>query len=468
MIRFQLRALFTICLVFSAFISGLAEEVKPVKYVFLFIGDGLSIPQRIMAEEFMQKTEKRGLYMNSMKHQALTSTRAANSFITDSAASGTAIACGEKTNNGHIGVAADGKRRLESVAEVAKKNGRKVGIITTVTLNHATPASFYAHNSSRGNAYDIGLDLIASEFDYFGGGGLDKPNDDKSKNYKGDFYKLAAESGYTVSRNKDDFKKIKPGIGKVVSVGASGALPYTIDTPKDELRLSDFTRQGIEMLQDSPNGFFMMVEGGAIDWMCHANDATTTLYEIIDFDNAIAVAFEFAEKHPEETLIVVTGDHETGGLTLGFIGTGYSSYIELLKNQKASSGELGSMIRKLGREKGEKITFDDLKHLVTEKSGLIFAKDGKREKGGMNLSESEEKELENLYKKSLENGKLAHGSEIARNIVRMVNNKAGLGWTSNAHTALPVNTTASGPEAKHFSNMIDNTDIAKILKQTVK
>lgn len=467
--RFRLLSLVFLCLILAPTLLQ-AQNPKPVKYVFLFIGDGLSIPQRMMAEEYLRKTENRGLHINAMTHQALTTTSAANSFITDSAASGTAIACGEKTNNGRIGVASDGKRKLESVAEVAHKNGRKVGIVTSVTLNHATPASFYAHNESRGNAYDIGLDLVNSNFEYFGGGGIENYKDEKAKNYKGHLYQMAAnEKGYFVSRSKEDFAKIKPGLPnmkKVISIGASGALPYAIDTPDEGLRLADFTRQGIGLL-DNPKGFFMMVEGGAIDWMCHANDAATTLREIVEFDNAVGVAVEFQKKHPKDTLIVVTGDHETGGLTLGFAGTGYSSYIELLKHQKASVNEIGSRIKAFGKEKPD-ASFDDVKPLLTKLSGLQFAKDGKREKGGMNLTENEEKELENVFKSLFDNGKLAHGSALARTMVRMINNKAGLAWTSTAHTALPVSTTSQGSGAELFTNTIDNTDIAKRLKTLVK
>ena len=140
-----------------------------VKYVFLFIGDGMSVPQRMMTEEFSREVNGGGLYINSMPFQAITTTRAFDSFITDSAASGTAIACGTKTRNGRLGVDADGKK-LVSVAEVARDSGKKVGIITSVTLNHATPAAFYAHNDNRGNAYEIALDMLESGFDFFGGG----------------------------------------------------------------------------------------------------------------------------------------------------------------------------------------------------------------------------------------------------------------------------------------------------------
>ncbi len=371
-----------------------AAPVVCPKYVFLFIGDGMSIPQRYMAEEYLKKTEQRGLRINAMPVQTLTTTSSANSFITDSAAAGTAIACGEKTNNGFIGVDPDGKR-LESVAEVAKKSGRKVGIVTSVTLNHATPAAFYAHNASRGAAYDIGLDLIESGFDYFGGGGIEEANDDKAENYKGNLYELAKEKGYIVSQTQEGFRIISPGNKKVISMGSEGALPYWIDEkqkPEAEraLRLVDFTRQAISQL-DNENGFFIMVEGGSLDWACHANNAASALHEILEFDEAVGVALKFQEKNPD-TLIVVTGDHETGGLTLGNRERAYSSNIELLEQQKTS-------------------------------------KDAKEAK------------------------------ELAQ--------KAGLGWTTGAHTALPVLTTAQGTAAFYFADAKDNTDIAKLLKQLI-
>ena len=461
MLRNQFRFVIVLAIALMSVFHIQAAEIQPVKYVFLFIGDGLSLPQRMMAEEFLKKTENRDLRINTLEFQAVTTTSAANSFITDSAASGTAIACGEKTNNGYLGVTPNG-RRLESVAEVAKKSGRKVGIVTSVTLNHATPAAFYAHNSSRGNAYDICLDALASNFDYFGGGGFEKPDDEKAKNYRGDFYKLAEEAGYTISRTPEEFQKIKPNAGKVISLGASGALPYNIDAKPGDLRLPDFTRQAIEQLEN-PKGFFLMVEGGAIDWMCHANDAATTLQETLEFDDAVGVALKFAEKHPQETLIVVTGDHETGGLTLGFIGTGYSAYLEFLTNQKASTDELARTFRHFKRDNKD-ATFNDLKPLITEKSGLKF--EGEPKNGNMILSENEQKEIESAYKKTFEDEKPDSGA-LGRAVVRLINAKAGLGWTSNAHTALPVITTAKGPESQNFSNMMDNTDIAKRLKQTV-
>ena len=133
------------------------------KYVFVFIGDGMSTPQRMVAEEFARTTGRADFAMNALPYQVNTRTKSANAIITDSAAAATAIACGEKTNNGMLGVRPDGTR-IDSVAEVAKRRGMKVGVVTSVTIVHATPAGFYAHNKNRGNTYQIALDLIASAY----------------------------------------------------------------------------------------------------------------------------------------------------------------------------------------------------------------------------------------------------------------------------------------------------------------
>lgn len=436
-----------------------AQAAKPVKYVFLFIGDGMSIPQRMTAEELARINTGKGLAINSMPHQALTTTRSANSFITDSAASGTAIACGSKTNNGMIGMDPKGGR-LKSVAEVARDSGRKVGILTSVTLNHATPAAFYGHNRSRGNYYDLGLDLVESGFDFFGGGGIAECDDKKAKSYKGDIYEIAEGRGYTVVRK--DMKALaalKPGCGKVIATGADGALMYNLDAP-DSPRIADFTKKAIELL-DNERGFFIMVEGGKIDWMCHANDAATVMAEVADFDNAVKVALEFARKNPRDTLVVVTGDHETGGLTMGFAGTAYNSYIDRLNAQKCSREAFNSASKKLAGG-GKDIEFEDVIPLLSESFGFVFDEDSE---SPLALSEAERGELEKAFwrwKKDVSKGALSLAA------AKILNNKAGLAWTSDAHTALPVETSAQGAGAEIFSGTIDNTDIAKILKELVR
>ena len=438
-----------------------ADAAKP-KYVFLFIGDGMSIPQRMVTEQYSKLTRGRGLAINDMGCQGVTTTSSADSFITDSAASGTAIACGEKTNNGRIGMDAEGTRRLVSIAEVAKAAGKKVGIVTSVTINHATPASFYGHNVSRVNYYQLGLDLIASDFDYFGGGGVAQNDKQDDPMFKGDIYVVAKQAGYTVARNRAEFEAIKPGMGKVLAVGATNELPYDIDMGPDDIHLVEFTKQAISMLEDGPNGFFLMVEGGLIDYMCHANDAATTIREVLAMDECVEVAKEFAAKHPTETLIVVTGDHETGGLTLGFAGTGYQSFIQNLGGQTCSRDVMQGKFNALQGK-----TFDDAKAVIAEASGLIFGQPDQAKLGNMYLSANDEAELQRAFERQFKDGGNDHHS-LANAVIKMVDNKSAVAWTSGAHTALPVSTTASGIGAQNFANMLDNTNIARRMKELVK
>ncbi len=234
------------------FLAGLVFAEGP-KHVFLFIGDGMSLPQRMLAE-------KEGpLAMNTLPFQAPTRTSSASDYVTDSAAAATAIACGVKTRNGSVGLDPEGKR-LVSCAELAKKAGKKVGILTTVPITHATPAGFYAHRESRKMTKEIEADRLASGFDFF--------------------------AGHAEASLKN------PGPA-----------------------LADLVRKALAALE-GPEGFFLMAEGGLIDWAGHANDTEALIRETRAFDDAVKVALEFLEKHPDDTLVIVTGDHETGGLTL--------------------------------------------------------------------------------------------------------------------------------------------------------
>ncbi|MBQ7208761.1 MAG: alkaline phosphatase [Lentisphaeria bacterium] len=423
---------------------------KNPKYVFLFIGDGMATPQRMVADEFSRKMGRGQLAINTLPYHATTRTSCVNSLVTDSAAAATAIACGEKTRSGRIGMDASGERKLESVAYVARRGGKKVGIVTSVTINHATPAGFYAHRRSRAQYYAIGLDLIGSGFDYFGGGGVAKHDDKTAPEYKGDIYELAAKAGYKVVRDKAGLLALTPADGKVLASGASGKLPYSIDGRKDVATLAEYTAKGIELL-DNPKGFFMMVEGGAIDWCGHANEAAGNLHEVLALDEAVRVALKFAEKHPDETLIIVTGDHETGGMTMGFAGTGYAIYMERLTNQKCSHEAFAETVKAASKGRSD-FSFEDAKKLLAENFGFKFTGDPKKDP--MVINDKELKILQDGFKKN----KLPNAARL------VMAGKAGIGWTSGSHTALPVLTTSKGAGAELFSGFIDNTDIAKKLK----
>jgi len=449
-------------------ITTVVAAQKP-KYVFLFIGDGMSTPQRMVAEEFASKIGYGNLAMNRLPYQASTRTKSANSVITDSAAAATAIACGAKTDNGKLGVTPDGAR-LESVAEIAKRQGMKVGIITTVTIVHATPAGFYAHRPSRGLSYQIALDLVASGFDYFAGGGVGgKADDRKDPEYRGNVFGLARAAGYTVATNKAQWAALAPG-SKSWSAFAESALDFAIDADGSQPTLAELVEKGIELLQ-SPSGFFMMCEGGKVDYAGHANDAATNLRDVIALDEAVKVALAFAAKHPEDTLVITTGDHETGGLSMGFAGTGGRFKVEMLAGQKCSAERFSSAVKGILRKDPE-TPFKAVEPLLAEKFGFVF--EGS-DKDPMKLRPDEIKEL----MKAFENDRGYVKREIADTTAHDVKRRylfasvakrvlaahAGVGWSSGGHTALPTLTTAQGKCADILVGMEDNTDIANRLKK---
>ena len=450
-------------ILFGAFVcaSAVAFAAAP-KYVFVFIGDGMSTPQRLMAEDFSKRTGRGELAMNHLARRTETATKSANKVVTDSAAAATAIACGEKTDNGMLGMRPDGTR-IESVAEVAKKAGRKVGIVTTVTIVHATPAGFYAHNRSRGDSRAIAMDLVKSGFDYFAGGGIGGWTQPKGGYFdtNGNFVKLEEGSeavpgidpyslwqtnGYSFV--KDDlaaFKALKPGRPVWCVFGESG-MDYALDRDGSQPTLAEIVEKGIELL-DGPDGFFLMCEGGKVDYAGHANDAGGSVAEQLSLDDAVKVATRFAKAHPGETLIVTTGDHETGGLIRGITGAGAAFDPALLKHQRCTASKFSSILKN-AQEKNAAFSFDDAMALVRENFGLG---------GPVPLTDADRDEL----KKSFEQKKPAEFAGAAK---RILSAHAGLAWKSGGHTALPTMTTAEGPGSEILEGMTDNTEIGARLK----
>jgi alkaline phosphatase len=438
---------------------------QPAKYVFFFIGDGLGLPQKTAAEQFTGKP----LVMDSFPAQGITTTYAADRFITGSAASATALGAGQKTNIGMIGMDPT-QKNVKSLAEMAQEKGMKVGVLSSVSIDHATPAAFYAHVPKRSQYHYIDHQLAESGFDLFAGGGLKDPlGKRKGIEAKGDALKKARDNGYTIVTNKADWMKLTPESGKVIAwnewLQDSGALPYAMDQrPDKDISLPEFTAKAIELL-DNPNGFFLMVEGGKIDWACHANDGAASIHNTLDFDESVAKAVEFYKKHPEETLIVVTGDHECGGLTLGFAGTKYASHFDILGGQKISFQKFTDEI---WPELMKANDFEAAKPVITEYFGLKFEGDAGDVKV---LAPHEVAQLEKAFNSAKAGGKeksdnpetyLLYGgyNPLAVKLTHILDQKAGLAWTSYKHTGVPVATSAIGVGAETFNGYYDNTDVA--------
>ena len=294
---------------------------KQAKYVFYFIGDGMGFSHISLTEGYKATVEGKignePLCFTQFPVMGMATSYSANKYITCSSAAGTALATGTKTNNGMLGTAPDSSN-LTAISYKIHKAGIPVGVTTSVTIDHATPGAFYANSTARSDYYSIGEQLATSGFEFFGGGGFygakDKREAEKS------LYDLAAENGYSIAYGIDEYAAAKEGAEKMILFQKmekrNNDLPYVTERQEGDLELPQVVEKAIDFL-DNSNGFFLMVEGGKIDWAAHSNDLAGTIFEILDFDQAIAVAYEFYKKHPQETLIVVTADHETGGVTLG-------------------------------------------------------------------------------------------------------------------------------------------------------
>ena len=469
--------------------AGQTQALTAPKYVFLFIGDGMSYPQiqstadylgALTDEDYWQAQpsldDNQGAildgpsYLNFMNFEAAGSavTYDSNSFAPDSASTATSIATGYKTYSGSINVDETGTVKYETIAEkLHSQKGYAVGVISSVNLNHATPAAFYAHQASRSSYYEIGLEMIASDFEYFAGGGLLSPTG--SEGDQEDLYALAAEAGYTVTRTQADAEKVSADTEKAILIDEhladSDAMAYEIDRTEDMWSLADYVSKGIEVLSDDEDGFFMMCEGGKIDWACHANDAASTIHDTQALADAVQVAIDFAAQHPQETLILVTGDHETGGLTIGFAGTDYDTYLDLLESQKISFAKFDSDY--VAKYKENKTSFEDVMKDVTKLFGL---KTQGEEGDKLVLTAYELEQLKAAYEKSV-NGTAASQHEqeeyvlygtyepLSVTITHIINNKSGVSFTSYSHTGLPVAVLAQGVNAEVFNGYYDNTEI---------
>lgn len=440
---------------------------KAPKYVFFFIGDGMGLNQVAATQYYLKSCDNElgttPLCFAQFPYTGIATSYSSSSDVTDSAAGGTALASGHKTNNGVIGLKADEQTTATSIAEMAHEQGVHVGIATSVTLNHATPASFYAHQKSRNDYYEIGLQLAASGFEFFAGGDFAE-NINPDNHNAPHLYDIAKESGYTIARGYENYLSLSPTTDKVILIQSKNAientLPYAIDAVEGDLTLTQITQAAIDHLYDNNNkkGFFLMVEGGKIDYACHANDAAAALHETVDFDNAIRTAYDFYMKHPKETLIVISADHETGGFTLG--NGQYALNFGALQSQKVSKAGFSRIINRMRHESKDNVTWEQLKTALTENFGFWDT---------IQLHERDEQALRREYERSFtgdKNIKMAESlyfrdEPIADLAVRILNRVAMVSWPVGSHTAAYVPVFAIGKGAEHFTGQMDNTDIPK-------
>lgn len=425
------------------------------RYIFLFIGDGMGEAQVKAADLYSRASGRGELAFAALPARGRVTTGTAKGAVTDSAAAGTALASGHKTENGILNMDPSKTKRFVTVAMLARDRGMRVGIVTSSFMNDSTPAAFYAWSPSRTELYEIGKQLADSGFDYFGGGGLSRRRDRKGD--RQDLYETAAARGYKVLRSAAEILAARPG-DRILASGSAGALHYEIDRPNGVPSLAEYTRLGIRLL-DSPNGFFLMVEGGKIDWACHRSDTAAMVRDVAALDDAVKEALAFARDRPEETLVVVTADHETGGISLDGEIEG-SAFHAVFSRQRRSNESFDAEVAEM--RKGGRGSF---KSMLPALAGFF---------GLGNLSAGEKEELDAAFAQSMKpvggrtrdkdyNRRYGPYEPLTMAASRILARRGGVSWTTFGHSGAAVPVYAVGPGSEYFSGENDNTVIGRAL-----
>lgn len=446
---------------------AVSAAAKP-KYIFYFITDGTGV-NTVLGAEMMRADHDsvigRGRFcMTQFPVVGIASTFSANSGVTDSAASGTALATGHKTQNSALGMLPDLTTPVTSIAVWAKEAGMRVGVATSVTVNHATPAAFYAHSPNRRDYYNIATDMPKTGLDFYGGAAINVPDDPAGKGENA--YALMRKAGYAIAYGPADYARKAKKARKILLVQDTTRLnpasrlisiPYALDRQEGEMSIEDVLSAELDfMLKDPSKGFLIMNEiGGLVDFACHAHDGAAAFEEVAAVDRCVKIAYDFYLKHPDETLIVVTADHETGGLTLGTDNL-YELHAGLLRHQCVSLDAFTATLHALRKTTGNHVQWAQVKEALQRDFGFW---------GALTLSAEEEKQLQGVFHASFEaeeaevQNEYSAAEPLADAARAILNHRARLAWTTGGHTAGLVPVYAVGPGSELFTGHNDNAEI---------
>lgn len=421
------------------------DEKKQSKNLIVLIGDGMGPPQVTLSRLYAQEYEgMEKLYMDDYL-VGTNSTKADRSMdgeesgvVTDSAASGTAFATGNKTYNGAISVTNEKiAKPIASVLEAAKESGKSTGLISTARLTHATPAVYASHVRSRDNENAIASQYLDAEVDVLIGGGErhfvgDKKEAEFGKTKREDgqnLVKAFEEKGYQIAYNKEELQQVKGN--QLLALLSDTHIPYELDRDESIPSLKEQLVKALEILSQNEEGFVIMVEAGRIDHGGHANDIHSVVRELLEFDEAFKTAVDYAQK-TGDTSVIATADHETGGLTIGRDGV-YEVYFDAFKNVTASSEVIGEALKEANGPK-------EIEEILKKYAGI-----------------------EDLSKEELAELEKADGTELSRGDVfnRIIAARSNIGWTGYGHTGVDVGVYGYGPAANLLLGFNDNTDFAK-------
>ncbi len=408
--------------------AGPKEKKEKVENVIYFIPDGYSAGYNVNYRHYKED----GAPVWDDFFTGMMSTHSKNNRITDSAAAGTAMATGVKTNNGVVSQTSE-EDDLETILEAADQAGKSTGLVSTSAISHATPAVFASHVNSRNNQEEIVRQYIdQGVVDVFLGGGLQYflPESEGGRQEDRHLVNEAIDQGYQFVENREELLDIEEGT--ILGLFADDAMePELHREETDQPSMAEMTSSAIDVLSQNDEGFFLMVEGSQIDWAGHANDAAWAMSDTAAFEEAVISALEFAGQD-EETLVVIAGDHDTGGMTLG----GYNSKgsdVEILHDVTATGDYMAGQLN-------------------SDRSDVI---DVVEEYAAITLTDEEAQTIQQSDNPSLA-------------INQIISDYAGVGWSTTSHTGIEVPIYAYGPGSDHFRGLIDNTDVPKGMADLLK
>lgn len=403
------KNIFMVTLVLMFALFSFATEVKNVVF---FIGDGMGINQLLLAS-YLEGSE---LSMMKAPYTGYALTYSADSNVTDSAAAGTALATGYKTNNGMIGILPNGEI-VPNITEVLAKEGYKTGIIATSRITHATPASYFGHVLDRDEEDKLAEQLVNSSLTVVLGGGSRNFEPDKRSDGK-DLISVARDNGYDYITSKQELNSYCGD--RVLGLFSSSHMNSVTERTDKEPLLPEMTAKALEILSIDGSPFFLMVEGSQIDWESHDNDVYGVWKEVVELDQAVKVALDFAKENPD-TLVIVTADHETGGL--GLSTGGYTMDLEMIRNYQRTTDWVAANSK----------NSSELKSNVKKYYGF-------------DLTDNELKYVES-------------SSNKIEALSELISERASVGWTTHDHTGATVPVFAFGPGSEEFTGVMDNTEL---------
>lgn len=446
--------------------TSLCAMAEDARYIFYFIGDGMGLGH-VNATEIYNRDVLRNdspILMLTFPVASQARTYSANNPITDSAAAGTALASGVKTKNSMIGMNPDSVP-VSSIAVDFMKAGFAVGVGTTVQADDATPAAWYAHAPNRGMKEIIAPQAADSGLAFLAGGGFKIYN--AGKPVFEEFLTSMKKGNYEVAEGfmafRDINSKKRPHKVLMYPENASGGqVGYTIDSIPGAMTCAQITEACLATVSNvNPDRFLMMIEGGNIDWAAHANDGGGVIKEILNFQDAINVAYQFYLRHPEETLIVVTADHDTGGMAFGRQAP-YRTDIAYADAQRISKDSFGEWTRSWGKD-NENPSWEEMEACLREKLGFWDK---------VPVTDSETAELKKLFDETFISGKASDEKTLYQTFnaftakaFDILNSHMGIGWTSTYHAGNFVPVYAVGANSSFFTGNLNNSEIPLLIKR---